>query len=88
MFLWNEEKRLANVAKHGFDFINVDQVLCHPHVLLASRYEGAETRFLAVGKIEGRMATVIYTMREDQYRIISIRSSRNEEKRAFEKLHG
>ncbi len=88
MFVWDEEKRQANIAKHGFYFVRADQVLCAPHVLLASDYGGTEKRFLAVGKIEGRMATVVYTMRGEKYRIISIRSARHEEKRAFEELHG
>ena len=87
MYEWNEEKRQANIAKHGFDFIHADAVLSNPHIRLASHYQGEE-RFLAVGQIQGRIATVIYTMRENRYRIISIRSARNDEKQAYQNLLG
>ncbi len=88
MFVWDENKRQANIAKHGFDFIHADQVLCEPHIALKSNYSGDEVRFLAVGMIENRIATVVYTMRGEQYRIISIRSARDEERRAFKELLG
>ena len=88
MFEWDENKRKANLVKHGFDFLHVDQILCQTHISLESGYGGEEPRFLAVGKIQGRFATVIYTMRGENYRIISIRSARNDEKRAYSQLHG
>lgn len=87
MYIWDEKKRQTNIDKHGFDFVHVDQIIENKHVLLASQYND-EKRYLAVGKIEGRYATVIYTMRDTQYRVISIRSARHEERNAHKKLLG
>ncbi len=79
---WDEAKRLRNIAKHGFDFLWADEVLLGNHVEIPACYENEE-RFLAVGKIKGRFATVIYTIRDGRYRIISLRSARHEERQRY-----
>jgi uncharacterized DUF497 family protein len=63
---WDENKRLSNIAKHGFDFLDVEEVL----------YE-----------IHGRFATVVFPMRGDDYRIITIRSARNDERGKYQELY-
>jgi uncharacterized protein len=88
MFIWDEEKRESNIVKHGLDFLNADRVLNDLHVCFLSSYQGDEERFLAVGKILEQHVTVVYTMRGDNYRIISMRRARNGERRAFEVLYG
>ena len=87
MFVWDENKRQDNIAKHGFDFIDAEQVLSDSYVRVESSYQGIEKRFLAIGKIAGRFVTVVYTMRDSDYRIISMRSARDGERRAFEALY-
>jgi hypothetical protein len=87
-FEWNEKKRLVNIKKHGFDFIRAEDVLDGTHVVVPSRREGNEPRFLAVGKIDGQFAAVVYTIRGDRYRIISIRSARHDERRRYQEIYG
>ena len=87
MFVWDENKRQDNIFKHGFDFIDAEQVLTNAHVRIESSYQGIEKRFLAIGNIAGRFVTVVYTMRNGDYRIISMRSARDGERRAFEALY-
>jgi uncharacterized DUF497 family protein len=84
---WDENKRLSNIAKHGFDFLDVEEVLYGIHVVIASRYSGKEQRWLSTGKIHGRFATVVFTMRGDDYRIITIRSARNDERGKYQELY-
>ena len=85
---WDENKRLSNIAKHGFDFLDAEEVLYGIHVVVASRDMADELRWLSTGKVGGRFATVVFTMRGEDYRIISIRSARDNEKRKYQELHG
>ncbi|MBM2811222.1 MAG: hypothetical protein HW416_1981 [Chloroflexi bacterium] len=87
LFEWDENKRRANIDKHGFDFIDVVEVLDGEHVRVPSHDRGGESRWLAVGQIGGRFATVIYTMRGEAYRIISVRRASHAERRIHEDLH-
>jgi uncharacterized protein len=87
-FQWDERKRLRNIAKHGFDFVQADELFERPHVIVPSKRQQPEERFLAIGKVAGRWATVVYALRAADGRIISMRSARNAERRLHEKLHG
>ncbi len=87
-FQWDERKRLSNIAKHGFDFLRAYELFEEPHVIVPSRRGRPEKRFLAVGKVSGRWATVVYTLRDGHRRIISMRSARDAERRIYQKLHG
>ncbi len=88
MFEWDEAKREQNILKHGFDFVHADKILLHPHVRVPSRYEGGEPRFIAIGMIESSIATVVYTLRNDHYRIISLRKARDNEKQLYHHFIG
>jgi uncharacterized DUF497 family protein len=87
-FVWDETKRLRNVAKHGFDFLQAEELFAGPHVIVPSRHSQPEERFLAIGKVADRWATVIYTIRDGKCRIISMRSARDAERRRCQDLHG
>jgi uncharacterized protein len=86
-FEWDERKRLANLEKHGLDFFEADAIFGAPHVVIPSTHS-SEERFLAIGILEGRFVTVVYTMRSETIRIISFRRSRHEERQEYQKLHG
>jgi uncharacterized DUF497 family protein len=87
-FQWDERKRLRNIAKHGFDFLRADELFEGPHVVVPSRRGQPEERFLAVGRVAGRWATVVYTLRGGHRRIIWVGSARDAERRIHQKLHG
>jgi uncharacterized protein len=74
-FQWDEGKRLRNIAKHGFDFLQADELFEGPQVVVPSRRNQPEERFLAIDKVAGRWATVVYTLRTGDRRIISMRSA-------------
>ncbi len=85
---WDERKRLSNLEKHGLDFFDVVEVFESPHIEVASHCSESEERFLAIGALEGRFVTVVYTMRGETVRVISFRRARHEEREAYKKLHG
>ena len=49
-----------NIKKHDFDFIRAEDVLDGTHSAVPSRRDENEPRFLAIGKIDGRFAAVVY----------------------------
>lgn len=60
-FEWNERKRRSKLEKHGLDFLDVSAVFEAPHIEVPSAYSGDEESFLAIGTLEGRCVTVVYT---------------------------
>ena len=88
IFEWDERKRLLNIEKHGLDFLDVNKVFEASYVVLPSTYGGTEERSLAIGLIEGRTVTVVYTIRNQVIRIISFRRARHAERQKYQEIHG
>ena len=88
-FEWDDDKRLANIAKHGIDFIRAQKVFDgRPAYDYPSTFSD-EMRHITVADLEGRLLAVVWTWREgDVIRLISARSARNGEKRKYRELHG
>jgi uncharacterized DUF497 family protein len=81
-FAWDDAKELANRKKHGIDFRTAAKVFLDPYVIEFDDLNAAgESRFNAVGPVDGRMLFVGYTMRGDVVRIISARGAEPHEKR-------
>jgi uncharacterized protein len=83
---WDERKWITNLEKHGLDFFDVTVVFGNPHVDVPST-NSDESRFLAIGMLQGRFVTVVYTLRSEAIRIISFRRSRHEEQRKYHELY-
>ena len=64
-----------NLEKHGIDFTDAARELLLPHLVPPARSEG-EKRWVAVLPIEGRLAAVVYVVRNRRCRIISARIAR------------
>jgi uncharacterized DUF497 family protein len=86
-FEWDAAKRRANLAKHGVDFLEVEALFQGGLLVEPSPYAG-EQRFRALGLLRGRVFAVIYTMRGNVYRIISVRRARHEERAAYRAAFG
>mgnify|MGYP006450410691 CR=1 FL=1 len=90
---WNEEKRKANIEKHGIDFSDAAKILTRRHICGPSKYEGKEQRWIAIGELfppgsvpenwSGPLAVVVYTLRGGYHRIISARRARTDERRYY-----
>ena len=85
LFDWDDAKADANLAKHGISFLAAVAVFADPVLveLDTERVSDREVRRKAIGMIEGRLFTVVFTMRNDMTRIISARRSNTSEKRAY-----
>ncbi|MBW8285529.1 MAG: BrnT family toxin [Rhizobium sp.] len=86
-FEWDENKRHANLLKHGIDFIRAASALQQPHVKIMSNRDG-EARILAICPDTQKLIAVVYTMRGEACRIISARAARKNEQRAYRQVLG
>jgi uncharacterized DUF497 family protein len=85
VFEWDEQKRLANLAKHGLDFLDAPAVFASPMVITPDRRRAyPEERWAALGKLRGMVVYLAYTWRGDQIRIISRRRASRKERRIYE----
>ena len=81
---WDEEKRLANLRKHGIDFIDIPNVFYGDTLTVEDdRYSYGERRFVTFGLLQGRVIAVVHTEREDCTRIISARKATKYEQRIY-----
>ena len=66
------EKDRINQEKHGLSFGHAQEAFFGPHrVILQDRMHSTdEKRFFCIGIVNGLVATVRYTMRENRIRII------------------
>jgi uncharacterized DUF497 family protein len=79
-FGWDDGKSKACAVERGFDFIYAAR-LFDGSVLecIDARRDYGEVRIRAIGRIEGRLYVVIYTMRGKTTHIISARRAHQKE---------
>ena len=82
-FDWDETKRQAVLDKHGLDFIDAIKIFAGPVLTARSPQEGEE-RWIAIGLLDGLEIAVIYTIRDDIYRIITARRARKKERDLYD----
>jgi len=77
--VWDEPKRLANIAKHGLDFADLtSDFFLEAHVEAAK-----EGRFLAIGRLKGEVviAVVFRPLGSEAVSVISMRRANQKERR-------
>ncbi|GAB6040886.1 BrnT family toxin [Endothiovibrio diazotrophicus] len=77
---WDDAKAVANRDKHGVDFHEAeafewDAALIDPD----TRRDYGEPRFTALGPIGNRLYVMVYTVRGETLRIISLRKANRRE---------
>jgi uncharacterized DUF497 family protein len=83
-FEWDETKRLANLRKHGIDFIDIPVVFEGDIVTVEDdRFNYGEQRFVTLGLLQGRVVAIVHTEREESTRIISARKATKYEQRIY-----
>jgi uncharacterized protein len=77
-------KRAANLAKHGVDFVDAAGIFAGPTLEWRDlRQDYREERWIAVGMVNRRELTVVYTLRGQHRRIISARRAHRNERRTY-----
>lgn len=80
MFEYDELKSKANKEKHGIDFEEAQALWDGKYSVFKQVYLNDELRYLLVGHLNGLCYVAIFTVREDNIRIISVRRCRKNEK--------
>jgi uncharacterized protein len=81
VFEWDESKNEANIEKHNISF-DIAPVLFSGGVVNALSYM-SEKRSILINKIGNRIWACIFTLRNENIRIISIRPARINEKKVY-----
>ena len=83
-FEFDEAKSLANKAKRGIDFVEIQALwLDEMRVEIPARTQD-EPRFLVIGRISDKHWSAVISYREGRIRLISVRRSRAEEVAIYE----
>jgi uncharacterized DUF497 family protein len=72
-FEWHESKNQINIAKHGVSFEEALRTFDDPNKLIEEDLRHStpsETRFFCWGKVDNRVMTVRFTIRDGVIRII------------------
>ena len=76
-------KRMATLQNRGLDMARSGEVFAGATLTVEDdRRDYGENRFITIGFLNGAMVVLVWTSREDAYRIISMRKA-NERERAL-----
>lgn len=78
-FEFDERKSRMNLTKHGIDFVQAQALWNDPRFAEIQAKTEDESRFLVIGRINGKHWSAVVTPRGNTIRIISVRRSRVEE---------
>ena len=82
---WDEGKSRANLAKHAVSFEEIELFDWDTAVYFASDRYG-ESRTAGIGYISNTLYYVVYTIRGENLRIISLRVASRKEREIYEQL--
>lgn len=83
-FEFDTAKSNSNKVKHGIDFVEAQMLWQDEKLLTVPLKFEKEIRNGALGKIDGKLWFMAFTMREEKVRIISVRRAREAEREYYE----
>ena len=83
--IWDEDKRKANLYKHGLDFADAGEVLDSRYRLDISVVRSGETRTQSFSYVMGclQVLTVVHMDRDGETRVISYRRASTAEREVY-----
>jgi uncharacterized protein len=79
--VWDEPKRLANIARHGMDFGDLDEVFFEGSVIVPAK----SGRLIAVGRHRGGTILVVFAvLGTEGLSVISMRPASRKERRLID----
>ncbi len=86
MFEFDKNKSESNKDKHGIGFETAKKLWLDPNrVEIPARWVN-EPRYILIAWVNNELWTVVYTKRNKNTRIISVRKSRRDEKEIYDSL--
>ncbi|WP_414565543.1 MULTISPECIES: BrnT family toxin [unclassified Anabaena] len=79
-YQWNRDKAKANIRKHGIEFADAVSVFSDDLAITIP-----DERFVTIGiDAFGRVLVIVYTLRNDEIRLISARKATRHEQQQYE----
>ncbi|MCK5032433.1 MAG: BrnT family toxin [Calditrichia bacterium] len=82
-FEFDVKKSELNKKKHGIDFNQAKNLWDDPEQIIIPARTTDEPRYLLIGKYNEKIWSAIFTIRNKNIRIISVRRSRNDEEKIY-----
>ena len=85
VYEWDENKRLRNFEKHGYDLADGQLVYESPNKITVESHRPPERRWMDIAEVGGELITLTlaYTVRGDAVRCISLRKSSRKERSVY-----
>ena len=80
---WNNAKRQKNLQQHGLDFADVELAFDWDKAVIRSSPRRGEMRYKATSYMDNKLRTIVFAMRGDAFRIISLRPASGNERREY-----
>ncbi len=80
---WDEDKRRANLAKHGIDLAHFGALDWDRALFFPDDYIDGEQRCRALAFLGDRLVYAVFTIRGDRCRVISMRKATRGEYRVY-----
>jgi len=81
---WDQRKRQANLKKHGFDFVDANEVFGGVTFTYEDdRISYGEQRFVTLGSLRGNVVSIVHTEQGDHIRVISMRKATKREREIY-----
>ena len=70
-FVWDIEREIANIEKHGVDFTSAAKVFLDAKrkIIIDSKHSIMELRHYCIGKVDDKIITIRFTYRRGRVRI-------------------
>lgn len=82
-FEFDENKSKSNKKKHGIDFVEAQDLWDDEFGVILDARSDDEKRYALVSKLDNKIWVMIFTLRGETVRIISVRRARKEEVRLY-----
>ena len=83
-FEFDDNKSKTNKEKHGIDFVEAQDLWNDEAGVIFDARSDDEKRYALVSKLDNKIWVMIFTLRGETVRIISVRRARKEEVRLYE----
>lgn len=83
IFEFDSEKSTSNKSKHGIDFEEAQELWEDENGLIVATKSDDEDRYYLMAMIGKKNWTTVFTLRDGNIRIISVRRSRKNEKEDY-----
>jgi uncharacterized DUF497 family protein len=80
---WDENKNRLNIEKHFIDFNDAKEIFNDGCRLEYMVHKNNEDRVVVIGKVNDVVIVVVYTMRNENIRLISARMARRIERKEY-----